>query len=656
VPPSCFRGARPARNLKYLRQLADLADIAIELGGVAIQGLNRFIAACACLAVVSLVGCLTDPWERALAEDTSAAYHHFMREHPGSKHRGDAQQHLEYHALLRRPTLAGFERFAADYPGSPLIEKLRPLVEEQAFAEARAAGTVQAYNDFMQDFPLGSLSRRAAGNAAYVEAGGFDGRPRDLQRFADLHPQSDFASEARRSAESVALRGRSRFDRVELVVDIPPEMPERERLGRKLVERAKDTYQRAGIQLVAAPELSSANAGGDRSVGRLTIRHSEGPESSSVSAGQVSSPGVVARTEILLEPRSGEDAVFWREFSVRVPAQDYIEGTSVLLASKPAELYWSDFFVPVASWNSRASTRPIVELPRKAVAVDAARNRVAVLFEDGSFQILELADPMAPVLLAEYTRTEKFDRYEGLRIRGRQVILFGPAGLEIVRLTPAGTEVVARWERGDVGAISSVEPMGDGLLVASSQGLLLVREGHATPERIMRRVVRGLAALSDTLVFSDGETVYITTLELLRERRILAQLRVGREFAPGRVRALGDKAVVLGERGVLVFDLSDPKQPRSLARLRYEQTGRVEDASLLDGRIALLGDRGIQLLDAHAQHVVESVDVKPRMRISRMDRHLVVVGGSELQVVDATPFTIWDPLPEPTAQSPASPN
>jgi hypothetical protein len=82
----------------------------------------------------------------------------------------------------------------------------------------------------------------------------------------------------------------------------------------------------------------------------------------------------------------------------------------------------------------------------------------------------------------------------------------------------------------------------------------------------------------------------------------------------------------------------------------------VEDASLLDGRIALLGDRGIQLLDAHAQHVVESVDVKPRARISRMDRHLVVVGGSELQVVDATPFTTWDPLPEPTAQSPASPN
>jgi hypothetical protein len=172
----------------------------------------------------------------------------------------------------------------------------------------------------------------------------------------------------------------------------------------------------------------------------------------------------------------------------------------------------------------------------------------------------------------------------------------------------------------------------------------------------MRRAVRGLAALGDTLVFTDGDTVYISTLELLRERRVLDQHRAGREFAPRCVRALGDKAVVIGERGVLIFDLSSPSRPRPLAQLRYEQTGRVEDATLLDGRIALLGARGIQLLDANAQRVVESVDVNPRARLTRMSRHLVLVGDRELQVVDTTPFTTWNSSPASAAETTDSPD
>jgi hypothetical protein len=294
-------------------------------------------------------------------------------------------------------------------------------------------------------------------------------------------------------------------------------------------------------------------------------------------------------------------------------------------------------------------------LPKKAVAVDSARDRVVVLFEDGGFQLLELADPLAPLLLAEYTRPEKFENYEGVRVRGDEVILYGQDGLQIIRLSAEGMEPVASRERGDVGSLVGVEPVGDDLLVAGSHGLLRVPGDGTPPQRIMRRVVRGLAAVSDTLVFTDGDTIYMSTLELLNERRVLAQLRTGREFAPGRVRALGDKVIVIGQRGVLIFDLSNPQRPRQLARLTYELTGRVEDASLVGGRIALLGSRGIQLLDQHAQRVVESVDVKPGLRVVRMDRHLLVAGGQELQVVDATPFRVWDSGTGSATETPASP-
>jgi hypothetical protein len=648
---STLTGNSP-EDLKFSPLLAD-PFAAGPLGaraqeGAVIERATQFVRMCACLGAAWLLGCAAGAWELALTEDTPAAYHHYLREHPKSKHRVEAQERLEYHGILRGPTLSGFERFSADHPGSPLIEKLRPVVEEQAFAAARAVGTPEAYRDFMARFPGGSFSERASGNAAYAAARGFDGDLEHLERFAAHHPQSDFASEARRSAESVALREGSRFDDVELLVDVSSRNPQRERLKEILTQHAAKAYRNAGIRLTAAES-------GESPAARLTIRHSEELESSSVSEGRMTRPSVFARAEVVLELMPGGAVIWQREFSLRVPAQDSILNTSVLLASKTAELFWSEFFVPVATWNSRVSTRQPIELPKKAVAVDSARNRVVVLFEDGGFQLLDLADPLAPVLLAEYTHAEKFENYEGVRIRGDEVILYGQDGLQTIRLTAEGIESVASSGRGDVGSIVGVEPVGDDLLVAGSHGLLRVPGDGTSPQRIMRRVVRGLAAVGDTLVFTDGDTIYMSTLELLKERRVLAQLRTGREFAPGRVRALGDKVVVIGQRGVLLFDLSDPQRPRQLARLKYDLTGRVEDVSLVGGRIALLGSRGLQLLDQHAQRVVESIDVKPGLRVVRMDRHLVVAGGQELQVVDATPFLVWDSNTGSATATPASP-
>ena len=57
------------------------------------------------------------------------------------------------------------------------------------------------------------------------------------------------------------------------------------------------------------------------------------------------------------------------------------------------------------------------------------------------------------------------------------------------------------------------------------------------------------------------------------------------------------------------------------------------------GRLFLLGDRGLQMLDAKTRRVVETVDVQPRQRAARMGRFIVTVGKLGLQVVDSAPLT-----------------
>jgi hypothetical protein len=104
------------------------------------------------------------------------------------------------------------------------------------------------------------------------------------------------------------------------------------------------------------------------------------------------------------------------------------------------------------------------------------------------------------------------------------------------------------------------------------------------------------------------------------------------------VRVFGARAIVMGARGVLCFDVSDPSRPVLRSRIEMNEVGDVRDAAFLAGRIFLLGDRGLQVLDASGERVVESVDVDPRQLLDAGGRHLVLAGERSLQVVDATPF------------------
>lgn len=599
--------------------------------------LRRVSLALATVSLLGLAGCVGSAWNKSLQADSAAAYHEFLQSYPNSPYVDEAKERIAFHTVMRRPSLAGYEGFRARYPESSLLQKIRPAIEDLALGSARRAGTEEAYAAFEAQFPAGPHARRVRGNVAYLKEIGpaSVGNPAALQTFAKKHPESDFADEARRSVEALSVRTRTHFRRVRLEIDIAEGTPDQSRIVKAFRERAVQIYKDAGIELVLAPKTRQAEA----PTATLRITHREETGNVSVLGNDVSSGGLAAHTVVTLQ-RDAKSAPAWRqEFVVRVPSQQVIAGASALFASKQARLYWDEFFVPVATWHSNTAVRSPLDTARPLASVDAADGRAIALFEDGTFDLFDLADPEHPLLVARHTRPSSLEHYQGVRIRGDRVMLHGEDGLEIVALGAGGPHVIVSRSRSEVGSINAVHPVADGLLLASSRGLVLTDAMGKKPKVLMRRALRGLDGNGRMLVFTDGETVYATTLELLRSGRVLEQFRLGRDFAPGRVRVHGGIAVVMGEGGTVLIGVRGDKKPRIVSRFERARVGEVRDALEVDGRIHLLGSRGLLLLDRNVQQVVESVDVSPRHRAALTGRHLVVVGGSQLQVVDMLPFT-----------------
>jgi len=590
------------------------------------------------LSAVGPLGCADRAWEAALRADAPAAYYRYMRDHPDSPRVADAQERLDFHKLQRNLSLAAFDEFLDEYPDSQLADEVRTQLEPQAFAAARAIGTVEAYEAFTEKYPRGEFVLRAEGNAAYIEAAGFGGRPPELAAFAEQYPESDFASEARRSAAAAALLARSHFDRVGLSIELAPATPEADRLRARFLERAQVTYRRAGVELIPLPEILDPATAAHWPAARLTIAHEEGEVLTSIDDGSLSRPGHVARTRVTLRAAADVPPIFEREFALRVDSVQHVTGTSVL-SSTASPRYWESFFVPVATSQTSVLRRPEVALEADVVDVDAVGDRSVVLYEDGRFQIVELADPTRPVVLAEYERPNDFKRWSGVRILDERVALYGEEGIEVVALGAHGPELVLSLPRGQIGTVFALEPMGDDLVVAGARGLLLVDPETGGVKRLMRRVLKGMASLDGTLVLADGESVYVSDLTLLRQKRVHAQLELGKAFDPATVRSFGRRAVVIGGGGIVALDLTRPDKPVVSAKILSTDIGKVYDATAISDRVFLIGDRGLMLMDPAATRVVQWVDVDGKTRMASMGRHVVAVGERTLQAVDAMPLT-----------------
>jgi hypothetical protein len=385
---------------------------------------------------------------------------------------------------------------------------------------------------------------------------------------------------------------------------------------------------------------------------RLRIVHGEQEVRTALEGGQVTSGGIVATTRIELI-RAGEDDPIWsEEFRFQTVAAARREGTSILFGAG-TQPYWSSFFVPVVGWNATVAVRTPHVFSKPVVAVDTTSSHAYVLFGDGDFQVFELADPEAPLLVGEYRRPRDLAQWSGLRVSGDRVVLFGADGIEVVQLAEGGAKRVAVWDRGTVGSIVAVEPVPGGFVAAGKRGLLLLSDPNGSPERLIDRDVPGLARLGDRLVFTDGTSLYVSTVALLRNERVESELRLGTGFGPGRVRVRGRTVVVLGRRGLVRVSLARASAPQLLSRIETSEVGLIHDATLVRGRLFLLGDRGLQLADARGERVVDAAAVTAEARLEPSGRHLVMIGEKSMQVVDTTPLVLAG-IASPAALEPDS--
>jgi hypothetical protein len=589
------------------------------------------------LFLISTFGCAGQAWRQAAAEDTPAAYYRFMREHGDSKYVDSARERLEFHKLQRSPTLAGFERFRKQFPESELIDALRPSLEKPAFEAARAQGTAAAYRSFIEAFANGTLADRAEGNAVYVEAEGFGGDAAGLGRFAADYPASDFAAEAERTAQASAARKAKRINRVGLVLAIASSTPEAKRVREALLDRIEDLTERVGIEVVSVPASLNPAHAGRYPEARLEVSHSEKVVESGVSGGGLARPSVVGVTEVVFREKPGGAIIAKRQFELRVVDKAHVPGTSVLF-SEAAPKYWDEFFVPIARWRNDRTIRPPIQLGSPVVDVDAVGDRAIVLYENGGFELLGLADPTQPVKLAAYRRGEDYKRWSGVQLLGSRVAIFGEEGLELVRFGEAGPVAEATWDRGQIGRVLSIAMLGDQLVTVGAKGMQLIDPASGEIRRVMRRVIQGLDSTGDVLVFADGETVYVSSLGLLAENRVIAQMKLGRTFGPNNVRVLDQAAIITGPGGALVIDLKNPQAPKALAKFSTREVGEIFDATRVRGRTFLVGARGVLLLNRQLSRVEETIDVGERNRVAVMGRHLVLAYETGVQVVDAAPW------------------
>ena len=497
------------------------------------------IPAVAVALAAALFGCAGSAWRHARSEDTISAYHTFLQEFPNSRFSDQARARLELSRIKKHPTRSRIEAFRARYSTPDLIAELDPLVEDLFFHHARAVGTAESYRSFLERYPSGSLVSRAEGNFVYLENQGFGADVRALAKFADEHPASDYAPEAARSVRAVQVRNSTGFGRVGVVVDVASSTPGAERLRRVFRDRAATTYSTAGIATEALADPGSAREANLPAL--LTIRHDERESSAELEQGRMTGPAIVARTEVKLERVDDARTIWSDSFEYRAPLSARRDDISILFGPGSASSYWADgegeFFIPIARWNTEVLARPSRVFAKPAIAVDVAGTRAIVVFGDGDFQVFDLSDPANLVMVADYRRDRDLARFAGVRIDGERVAVFGPDGVELVRLDGEDARREQAWGRERVGSVVETESIDGKWLLATNRGLLELDPDSDRVRTLIARPITGMARGSEgRIAFTDGVSLFVASLPTLQTGRVDEELHLGRGFNPQRVR------------------------------------------------------------------------------------------------------------------------
>ncbi|UCE87404.1 MAG: hypothetical protein JSU66_06735 [Deltaproteobacteria bacterium] len=603
--------------------------------------MNGSLRSALLVALVAAVSSCASSWDRAQSLDTPAAYHRFLREHPGSRHAAEARERIDYLRFRTEPSVEAFEAFQRAYPESVHVAELERLLEQAQFAVVRAAGSASAYRAFLERYPSGGHAAQVRGDLEHLLQNGFVERPEQLGDFLSRFPESEYAAEARRTVETLSVRDRTRIREVELVIDVDPSTPGPDELARQFAERAAEIYDASGVRLVAArPDAGSEPGSGTR----LTIRHRERPIGTQLQGGLVSRGGILAKTAVTLQQGGADKPIWSRTFEFRGGALDPHPGRSLLFSAR-AQRYWASFFVPVATWSTDAAVRPAISLRQASVALATAGDRAIVLSRDGTFRVLNIADPANVEFVSEYVRPRDLTEWSGVHVWGRRIAIFGHDGAEIVALRPARPTLVRAFGREQVGSIRAAAAVDGVLLLGGNRGLFAVSDDGSSVTPLRAGPIHALARMGARILFVDDSAFHVSTLEALRAGQIAGSVRLGRVFGPARIRPSALGASLVANGSVTRLDVSNPAQPRIAGQLRAKHVGVVNDAVWIGGRMFLLGERGLQLLGPRGERVVDSADVRARMRVDATGRHLVAIEENHLQVIDATPLAAGPPAP-----------
>ena len=372
---------------------------------------------------------------------------------------------------------------------------------------------------------------------------------------------------------------------------------------------------------------------------RLTIRHEEASVRTDFAADQAAASGILATTRVTLT-RAGDAAPIWSDEFTLPRARRHARRRPACSSASEPRRYWASFFVPVATWDTSAAVRAARGLEKPVASVAVSEARAIVLFTDGDLEMYHLGDPQQPVPLGAYRHKRDLSRWSGLHVAGDRIVLFGPDGIEVLALRRRTLRAGARARPRRRSARSSPSRAWAAIWWPRAIADCVAARGGQGPARAAARApgARASRALGDRLLFTDGTSLFVSTASLLRERRVEAELRLGRGFGPGPLRVDDRQVIVIAQRGVAVVDLSAPSAPRLHSRIETTEAGEIRDAARVGGPAVPAGRAGPSAHGRAGSRVVDSACVVARLRVAPAGRHLVMIGEKALQVVDATPF------------------
>lgn len=600
---------------------------------------GRVFRASAAVLAISVLGCANASWETVRTRDTVANYNQFLRDNPDSPHADEARERIAYLRVKAASSIDVYESFAREFPASALLDSLQEEVEPLYFSSAREQNSVAAYRAFLTRYPNGKLSRKAMGNAFYIEHVRSNPTRSVLEKFISEYAESDFAGEARATLELVDLRREHQIRHLGVRVDVAPNVHQGARVRTGFAALVARQYEQLGVRVTP---FSSGDVPSTDMDAWVRVEYEEAP-----AEGIFGGKTLLAKCRVRIYHTGSKQPVWDRSFDA--PAEHILRGAhgrDKTIFGNSSYMFWSRFYVPVATWTSRDALVKSIDFIDEVASIVSKGDRAVLLYRRGGFDVLDVSSPGDPKVLHRYRRDQDLTRWAGVEVISEGLVAtYGPDGVEIVEMQAGEMRRIGRWEMHEVGAVSAAASNGRTLLFAGAKGVFAVRLENRplVQHRLVDGEFVGVEIADPFIYLVRPSSIDVTTAKHLMRQIIGSRLRLGDGFRARRVRKEQDSLYVLGEAGAAVVDIADRAHPRISASLGLDDYGRIADV-LSDARqLYLLGERGLVVLDERAERVADSIQVGAGDSATRVGRHALLVGGKTLEVLDLGPY--YDALP-----------